>query len=122
MATKRLLGVEFLREGLKASDGERQDEPRRGSSEQDIARKRAVLTYSSDLLRTLRDMDESTGVTPRTLFHHVRERLSGKADFSDFELALNDAYNNRYVEIVGKDDFGDAKYRLTELARSITPA
>ncbi len=122
MATKRLLGVEFLREGLKAREPERPAPARGILAGEDIARRRAVLTYSPDILRALRDMNEPDGVSSRTLFTAVRDRIQGKADFGDFQLALDDAYENRYVEIVGKDDFGDAKYRLTDLARSIAPA
>jgi protein involved in sex pheromone biosynthesis len=122
MATKRLLGVEFLREGLKAQEQSVMPEQTRSFlGGREIARRRAVLTYSPDILRTLRDMKEANGLSSRALFAAVKDRVQD-ANFGEFQVALDDAYENRYVEIVGKDEFGDPKYRPTQLAQSITPA
>ena len=128
MATKRQLGVEFLREGFRTAEGDRTSEPDRvggGPDEVQIARKRAALLYSPAILRTIRELSaaNTSGVSPRDLFRAVREQLSGevKSNFDDFQLALTDIYGDRYVEVVGKDDVGDPLYSITKLGRSVAP-
>jgi hypothetical protein len=131
MATKRQLGVEFLREGFRTADADRTNEPDRtdGSSEEDIAghiaKKRAALTYSPAILRTLRDLSArgSSGVSPRDLFREVRKQLPDevKVNFDDFRLALNAVYGDRCVEVAGTDDVGDPLYSITKLGLSVAP-
>ena len=128
MATKRQLGVEFLREGFRTAEGDRTNEPGRvedGPAESQIAKKRAALLYSPAILRTLRKHSETNadGVSPRDLFRAVREQLAGtvKSNFDDFQLALSDVYDDRYVEMVGKDDVEDPLYSITKLGLSVAP-
>jgi hypothetical protein len=127
MAIKRQTGVEFIREGLRTTTGHLFDEPTQthGPTEEDIARKRAALIYGPMLLRTLREVNTASteGVSPRKLFDDVRGRiqLPGGAAFDDFRLALGDAYDNRYVEVVGSDDYGDPLYTITKLGLSVAP-
>lgn len=127
MAIKRQTGVGFIREGLRTTTGHLFDEPSQthGPTEEDIARKRAALTYGAALLRALRDVNAGTtaGESPRKLFDDVRQQtpLYKTHAFAEFQLALDDAYDNRYVEKVGNDDYGDPLYTITKLGLSVAP-
>lgn len=118
MAVRRQLGVEFLKEGFRREAGEAPDRGHAAAPD-DFTRKRLELLYLPPILRTLRDGRE---LSPRDLFREVRTQIPGETAYGDFELALNDAYGNRLVEIVGKDDVGDPKYGLSKLGLSIVPS
>jgi hypothetical protein len=83
------------------------------------------LLYSPAILRTLRKQSEENkvGVSLRDLFREVRAQLAGtvKSNFDDFRLALSDVYDDRYVEMVGKDEFEDPLYSITRLGLSVAP-
>ncbi len=131
MAIKRKLGVEFLTEGFKVQE-------ERGAARQthaptpsapttnapgpdDADRKRAFLTYGPALLRVLA-VNPAEPMPPRALFERVQKDMATPGVFPDFELALAEAYEQRFVEMAGKDPvYGDPLYAITRYGVSVAP-
>ncbi len=126
MAIKRKLGVEFLTEGFKVQEergiARQANTPAAAVPTQDDAdRKRAFLTYGPALLRVLA-VNPADPMPPRALFERVQRDMATPGVFPDFELALAEAYEQRFVETAGKDSvYGDPLYAITRYGLSVAP-
>ncbi len=132
MAIKRKLGVEFLSEGFKVQ--EERDIARQTAAPfataassssvpgpEAVDRKRAFLTYGPALLRVLA-INPADPMPPRPLFERVQKDMGTTGVFPDFELALAEAYEQRFVETAGRDAvYGDPLYAITRYGLSVTP-
>jgi hypothetical protein len=119
MATKRMLGVEFLKAGLKGADAESQAAPAQPAPAFDPRQQRAFLTHGPALLRLLARQAEPASA--RTLFDILRADHP-RTDFAEVKLALREAFEQRYVEAAGRDPvYDDPLYAITRLGQSVAP-
>ena len=131
MAIKRKLGVEFLSEGFKVQ--EERDIARQTAAPaasavstsvpgpEAVDRKRAFLTDGPALLRVLA-INPADPMPPRPLFERVQKDMGTAGVFPDFELALAEAYEQRFVETAGRDAvYGDPLYAITRYGLSVAP-
>jgi hypothetical protein len=119
MAIKRKLDVAFLRAGCRDTQAWLPVE-RPASEACDPRRRQAFLTYGLPVLRVL-SRDVSIAHTPRDLFDAIRDEYP-QAGFPAVRLAIEEAYDQHYVELAGKDPvYGDPLYAITRLGLSVAP-